>query len=176
MKRIAVALFVILLFAALNASAQTAPTPGPEQKKLGVFLGSWTGEGKMETTPFGKGGVVKSTMTCSWYSGGFHLICNSEDVGPGGKITGHSIYGYNAEKKQYFTFSIDSAGFDGPGTAKVEGSTWTFDGTATMGGKTYWFRSAVKLVSPTEITYNGEYSEDGKTWKLQGQGKLTKKP
>jgi hypothetical protein len=175
MKRIAVASVVILLLAALTALAQTASTPSAEQKKFGVFIGSWTGDGRVETTPFGKGGIVKSTMTCSWFTGGFQLVCNSEDVGPMGKISSHSIYGYNAEKKQNFSFSIDSSGFDGPGTAKVDGSTWTFDGTATMGGKTFWFRTVVKLGSPTEITYKGEYSEDGKTWKPQAEGKLTKK-
>jgi hypothetical protein len=44
-----------------------------------------------------------------------------------------------------------------------------------MGGKTYWFRTAVKLVSPNELTYRSEYSEDGKAWKLQSEGKMVMK-
>lgn len=176
MKRAVLPIIMILLFATLSALAQTSPAPSPEQKKLGVFVGAWTGEVKMEATPFGKGGVVKSTMTCSWYTGGFQLVCNSEDVGPMGKINSLAIYGYSLEKKQYFTFGIDSSGFDGPGTAKVDGINWTFDGTVAMGGKTYWFRTVAKFVSPAELTFRAEYSEDGKAWKPQGEGKLTRKP
>jgi hypothetical protein len=169
---------VLLIFGVVAslAQAQNAPAPSPEQKKLGVFVGSWTGEGKMETTPFGKAGVTKSTMNCKWYSGGFHLICDAEDNGPTGKNLGHSIYGYDSDKKQYFTFGVESSGFAGPGEAKVEGSAWTFDGKTTMAGKPLWFRTAVKLASPTEMTWKSEYSEDGKTWKLQGEGKMTRKP
>jgi hypothetical protein len=176
MKRIIIALVVVIILVAVAAQAQTTPPPpGPEQKKLAVFLGTWTGEGKMEASPFGKAGPVKSTMTCAWFTGEYQLVCDSEDSGPMGKIKAHSIYGYDVEKKQYFDFGIDSSGYAGPGTAKVDGSSWTFEGTATVGGKAYWFRTVVKLPSPKELTYKSEYSEDGKDWKLQGEGKMTKK-
>ncbi len=92
-----------------------------------------------------------------------------------GVVKGLGIYGYNSSKKEYITFGIDSFGFGGPGTAKVTGSDWTFEGSDSMGGKTYWFRTFVKLASPSEMTYKSEYSEDGKTWKLQSEGKMTKK-
>lgn len=176
MKRILVASVVMTVLFALAAQAQTTPPPpGPEHKKLGVFVGTWTGEGKAETTPFGKGGAIKSTMTCGWFTGGYQLVCDSDDSGPMGKIKGHSLYGYNVDKKQYFGFGIDSSGFGGPATTKVDGSTWTFEGNDTMGGKTYWFRTVVRLTSPSEMTFKSDYSEDGKTWKPQAEGKMTKK-
>jgi opacity protein-like surface antigen len=176
MKRmVAVSVVMIVLLAAAAQAQTTPPPPGPEHKKLGVFLGAWTGDGKAETTPFGKGGATKGTMTCASYAGGYQLVCDSDDSGPTGNIKSHAIYGYNVEKKQYFSFGIDSNGYGGPGTAKVDGSTWTFEGSDTFGGKTYWFRTAVKLVSPTELTYKSEYSDDGKTWKVQAEGKMAKK-
>jgi hypothetical protein len=176
MKRIVTASAVMIVLFALAAQAQTTPPPpGPEHKKLAVFIGTWTGEGKMETTPFGTGGAVKSTMNCGWFTGGYQLVCDSDDSGPMGKIKAHSIYGYDVEKKQYFSFGIDSNGYGGPLTAKVDGSTWTFEATDTMGGKTYWFRTIVKLASPTELTYKSEYSEDGKTWKPEAEGKMIRK-
>ena len=176
MKRIVIATAVMIVLFALAAQAQTTPPPpGPEHKKLGVFVGTWTGEGKDETTPFSKGGEVKSSMTCGWFTGGYHLVCDSDDSGPMGKTKGHSIYGYNVEKKQYFSFDIDSVGYGAPGTAKVDGSTWAFEGSDTIGGRAYWFRTVVKLPSPTELTYKSEYSEDGKTWKPNAEGKMTKK-
>jgi hypothetical protein len=176
MKSIAIIAALTIICFSFAAQAQTAPpAPGPEAKKLDVFVGTWSGDGKMEATPFGKGGPSTSTMTCAWYAGAYHLICDSEDSGPMGKVKGHSIYGYHTDKKQYITFGIDSTGFGGPGTAKVEGSTWTFDANDTMGGKPIWFRTAVRLTSPKELTWRSEYSEDGKTWKLAGAGKMAKK-
>jgi hypothetical protein len=170
-----IASIVMMVLVALAAQAQTTPPPGPEQKKLAAFLGTWTGEGKMEASPFGKAGTTKSTMACAWFTGEYQLVCDSEDSGPMGKIKAHSIFGYSAEKKHYFSFGIDSAGYAAPGTAKVDGSSWTFEGTDTIGGKAYWFRTAVKLASPKELSYKSEYSEDGKSWKLQGEGKMTRK-
>ncbi len=177
MKRILVASVVVTALFAVAAQAQTTtpPPPGAEVKKLGAFVGTWTGEGKSETSPFGKGGVIKSTMTCGWYTGGYQLICDSDDSGPMGKIKSHGIYGYRVDKKQYFSFGIDSSGFGGPGTVKVDGSTWTFEGNDTMGGKPFWFRTVVRLTSPSELDFKSEYSEDGKTWKQQSEGKMTKK-
>jgi hypothetical protein len=174
MKRAAMAIAVLVLFSAV-AQAQTAPpVPGPEHKRLSVFVGTWTGTGKAETTPFGKGGPVWGTMTCAWFEGGFHLICDSDDTTPGGKMKSHSVYGYDVEKKQYVSFGVDSTGFGGPGTARVEGSTWTFEASAPMGGKTFWFRSVVRLLTSTELTYRSLYSEDGKTWTLMVDGKMVK--
>lgn len=176
MKRIVIAAVVMIVLFALAAQAQTTPPPpGPEQKKLGVFVGTWTGQGKAEDSPFGKGGTTTSMTTCAWFTGGYQVVCDSDDSGPMGKIKGHSIYGYNADKKHYFMFGIDSAGYAGPGTASVEGSAWTFQSSDTFGGKTYHFRAVVKFNSPTELTYKSEYSEDGKIWKLQAEGKMTRK-
>ena len=55
----------------MAAKAQQAPTPGPEQKKLGYFVGKWTTEGEMKASPMGPGGKITSTDTCEWFDGGF---------------------------------------------------------------------------------------------------------
>jgi hypothetical protein len=175
MKRVAMASALVVFFSFVAQAQTTPPAPGPEHKRLSVFAGTWTGTGKAETTPIGQGGTIAGTMTCAWYSGGFHLVCDSDDATPGGRIKSHALYGYDAEKKQYFSFSIDSTGYGGPGTAKVDGTAWTFEGSAAVGGKTLWFRTVVKLPSPTELTYRSEFSEDGKAWKLQSEGKMLKK-
>lgn len=176
MKHILVVAGLVALLFALAAQAQTTPPlPGPEQKQLGVFVGSWAEEGNMEATPFGKAGTTKGTMTCAWYTGEYQLVCDSESSGPMGKIKSHGIIGYNVEKKHYFSFGIDSTGYAGPGTVKVDRSSWTFEATDTISGKTYHFRTVVKFVSPNEQTYKSEYSEDGKNWKLMSEGKMTRK-
>ncbi len=176
MRRIILASVVISMLFVLAAQAQTTPPqPGPELKKLGAFVGKWTGEGKFEATPFSKGGAVKSTMACRWFTGGYQVVCDSEDSGPTGVVKGIGIYGYKTEKKQYFSFGIDSMGFGGPGTVKVAGNDWTFEANDTMGGKTFWFRTVVTLASPSEMTFKSDYSEDGKNWKPAAEGKMTRK-
>jgi len=176
MNRVVAACAVVILLLAVAAQAQTTPPPpGPEHKKLAVFLGTWAGDGKAELTPFAKGGPTTGTMTCAWYAGGYQLVCDSDDSGPMGRIKSHAIYGYNVAKEQYFSFGIDSSGYGGPGTARVDGSTWTFEGSDTFAGKTYWFRTVVTLTSPAALTYTATYSEDGKTWKPSGEGKMTRK-
>jgi hypothetical protein len=176
MKSVALALALAVVCCSFTASAQSKPpAPSPEQKRLDVFVGTWSGSGKMEKSPFGDEGATTSTMTCAWYTGGYHLVCDSEDSGPMGKLKGHSLYGYHPDKKQYITFGIDSTGFGGAGIAKVDGSNWTFEGNDTVGGKPIWFRTAVRLITPKELTWKSDYSEDGKTWKMMGEGKMTKK-
>ncbi len=176
MKRQVSFTVVLLLIVAEAAWAQKPPAPSPELKKLGVFVGSWTGDGKLMTTPFSPGGIMHSTMTCNWYHGGYHLVCDAEDSGPAGKNFGHSIHGYDAEKKQFFTYGIESSGFAGPGGATVDGSTWMFDAKTTMTGKPFWYRTNMRFASPTQLSWKSEYSEDGKAWKPLGEGKLAKKP
>lgn len=174
MKRIAVASALMVMLSAAAAQAQ-APAPGPEHQKLVVFVGTWTGEGMMEASPFGKGGPTRSTMTCSRFAGGYHLVCDSDDSMPMGEVKAHSVYGYDTEKKQYYSFGIESNGFGGPMTAKVEESDWTFEGNGTMQGKSFWYRTVLRIVSPNELTYSSEYSEDGRTWNVHAMGRMVKK-
>jgi hypothetical protein len=174
MKRIAVVLVFLMLLFALAAQAQTPP-PGPEHKKLGMYVGTWTGENKSEANPFGKGGISKNTRSCAWFTGEYQVVCDVEESGPIGKTKSLEILGYSSEKKQYFLFYITGAGKSGMIPGNVDNSvwTWTWDGVAAS--KTYHVRLTAKYPSPTERTSKAEYSEDGKNWKLAEEGKMTKK-
>jgi lipocalin len=165
MKRIVIASVVMMLLFAVAAQAQTTP-PGPEHKKLGVWLGTWTGEGKWVSN---KGETTKTTASCSWFTGEYQMVCNTEDSDPSGNSKGQFVMGYSLAKKQFLGFSISSSGNTVVLTGRVEGSTWTWTGDDRQG------RLVVNFASPTEYTYKVEYSEDGKSWKLAGEGKLTKK-
>jgi hypothetical protein len=70
MKRIIIASVVMMLLVALAAQAQTTPQPsGPEHKKLGVFVGTWTTELKIEADSPDKGKTYKYTKLCTWFTG-----------------------------------------------------------------------------------------------------------
>jgi hypothetical protein len=172
MKRIVIAPAVMLLLVALAAQAQTAPTP--EHKKLGVFIGTWTTEVKIEADSPDKGKTYKGTNVCTWFTGEYQVICDSEGSGFAGTRKSHSIYGYSEEKKQYFYFSITSAG-ESPLmlTGRVDGSVWTWEFSNTEGDKTIQGRVVVTFASPNEYTVKSEYSEDGKNWILTAEGKAS---
>jgi hypothetical protein len=174
MKRTVIASVVMTLLFALAAQAQTPP-PGPEHKKLGLWLGTWTGEGKDEATPFGKAGTSKSTSSCTWFTGEYQVVCNADYSGTNGKGKALYILGYSMTKKQYFVFFNNSDGDSGMIPGKVDGSVWTFENSDTVGGKTYQFRTVFKFASPDQNSSKSEYSEDGKNWKVSAEGKGTKK-
>jgi hypothetical protein len=176
MKRMVIASVVLMLLFALAAQAQTPP-PGPEHKKLGAWLGNWTAEGKTEATPWGEtAGSSKGTASCAWYAGEYQIVCDGEGTGSNGKAKFHMILGYSAPRKQYFTFSHNSAGGNsGLLFGNFDGSVWTYEGSLTREGKTYQRRSVGKFASPKEYNYKWEYSEDGKNWKVSAEGKMTKK-
>jgi hypothetical protein len=176
MKRIVIASVVMMLLFALAAQAQTPP-PGPEHKKLADFVGTWATEGKHEVTPWGgKAGTYKDTTACRWFAGEYQVICDVDATGPSGTYKSHMITGYSAQRKQYYSFSINSLGGSSQlRIMKVDGSTWTYEGSNTSTGKTYQIRFAGKFPSSKEWVYKWEYSEDGKNWKTYSEAKMTKR-
>ena len=77
------------------------PKPGPEVKKLDVFVGTWTSEGEIKPNPMMPAGKFTSKDSCSWYKGGFHVVCTSKGSGAMGAMQGLGIIGYNTEDKVY---------------------------------------------------------------------------
>jgi hypothetical protein len=73
MKRTGMTLVAVMFAAA--AMAQTgAPKPGPELKKLDVFVGTWTLAGTLKPGMMGSGGTMTENEKCEWMEGGFYLV------------------------------------------------------------------------------------------------------
>jgi hypothetical protein len=99
----------VLFFCTTMALAQGPsgpPKPGPEVKKLGVFIGKWTADGNVKPGGMmGPGGESPGTESCEWTSGGFAVLCRETATVPGmGKITDVSITTYDAEAKKLCIF------------------------------------------------------------------------
>ena len=153
---------------------QGPPKPGPEVQKLKMFEGKWTGESEMKPSAFGPGGKMTSMDDCTWFEGGFQLVCKGTMTGAMGKVQGTSVMGWNGEEKVYKYMGYDSMGMMGSATGSVSGKTWTWNGTDKMGGKTIHSRYTIVETSPTSYTFKWETSEDGKTWNTIAEGKSTK--
>jgi hypothetical protein len=176
MRSIAITVgFCLVAGAALAQAPQAPPKPGPEVQKLSVFAGKWTGESDMKPSPFGPGGKMTSSDDCTWYEGGFQIVCKGTSTGPMGKVSGTSAMGWNGEEKAYKYMGFDSMGMMATATGTVSGNTWTWNGEDKMGGKTVHSRYTITTTSPTSYTFKWETSEDGKTWNTIMEGKSTKK-
>lgn len=168
---------MVVLFAAV-AVAQEPPAPQPTagHKALEAWVGTWSGQGEMKPGPFGPGGPMSWTEECSWFEGGgFHVICRSQGTGPMGAMKGLGIVGYNAEKKVYTHYGVDSTGWSGFAEGSREGDTWTFQSQEMMGGTTFHSRATMTMTSPTTMSFSWGVSEDGSTWTVMMEGTTTKR-
>lgn len=173
--RMAVATLSIGLAAAVVVGQQGPPKPGPETKKLDGFAGKWQGEADMKPGPWGPGGKMTSQDECTWFEGGWQLVCNSSGSSPMGSMKGQGIMAWSPEDKVYKYMGYDNMGMMTYATGTNTGNSWNWKSTDKMGGKTVHSRYTVTLTSPTTQTFKWETSEDGKTWATMAEGKSTKK-
>ena len=164
----------LVLWAATAFAQPPAPQPGPEQKNLASFAGTWKMEGKMEASPFGPGGTMTGTETCKLFEGGWHLVCESSGTGPFGAVKGHAIMTYDRNAKLYRYFAINNMPDADLATGTKSGNVWTWTSKMDMGGKSLQSRFVITEDSPTAHSYKWEMSEDGKSWKTVMSGKSTK--
>lgn len=166
----------MILLATVAVAQMEMPKPGPEHKKMDVFVGSWTLDGDMKPGPMGPGGKMTEKEKCEWMEGGFYLVCHSsytaEKMGNG---VGLSIMGYSNDDKAYTyrEFASDGEFVDSRGT--IDGDTWTWIGDEKMGGMTTKGRFTMKMTSATSYTFSFEMSQDGTKWTTMMDGKATKK-
>ena len=175
MRRISLTLALCLAAGAALAQQPAPPKPGPETKKLDAFAGKWQGEAEMKPGPWGPGGKITSDDDCSWFEGGWQLVCHTNGKGPMGAIKGEGVMAWSPEDKVYKYMGYDSTGMTMIGTGTASGNAWNWKSTDKMGGKTIHSRYTVMLTSPTTQTFKWETSEDGKTWNTIAEGKSTKK-
>jgi hypothetical protein len=150
------------------------PKPGPEVKKLDYFVGKWTSEGEIKPNPMMPAGKFSSSDSCSWFKGGFHVVCTSKGSGAMGAMQGLGMLGYNSEDKVYTYDGIDNTGHMEHSKGTTDGKTWSYTGEDKMGGKTIYGRYSITDLTPDSYTFKWEMSEDSKAWNAVMEGKATR--
>jgi hypothetical protein len=171
MKRLIIASTVMMLFAALTAQAQTVWRPGIE---LGAWVGTWSGEVKYADN---QKETFKVALSCTWSASQYDVICDQDGSLSGRKHKETKVFGYSVENRQYFFFFIeyiDNLEYSGMSLGKINGSIWTYYRSLVVAGKKYKNRTKFNFTSPNECTETIEYSEDGKSWKIDTEIKWTK--
>ena len=174
MRSILTAILGVALFtSALAAQQPSPPKPGPEQKRIGYFAGDWTFQGEAKQSPMGPAGKISSTESCSWFAGGFHLVCRTKGTGPTGSSTSQSTMSYDSGRKAYTYHSINSMGSVIFVRGQVDGKVWTWTDDVTIEGNTVKIRATVTEESPTAYSFKLE-AGDGGAMAVIEEGRATK--
>jgi hypothetical protein len=137
-----VALSLTIGITAVAQQGAIAPKPSPGHKKLAAFAGTWNDEAEIKPGPLGSGGKMSLTETCEWFTGGFSLICHTEE-------------------QVYRSYDFNSVGQSGAAKGTVDGDTWTFDGESKIDGKLIKTRYTIQLPSPDSAVLKAEASVAG---------------
>ncbi len=140
-------------------------SPGPEHKKLGVFLGRWHTTGELAASSSSPAEKIDAIDTYEWYPGGYFLVHHARGRIGDNEIRSMEIMGYDPGRKCYFAPFFDSTGGFGTEEIRLDGDTWTWRGSNVMGVKEH---RCVAVVSEDRrmISARHERSEDGKNWEL----------
>lgn len=158
---VGVALTLMSGIASVAQQPTSAVQPGPEHKKLGVFVGTWNDEAVMKPGPFGPGGKMNLTETCDWFTGGFSLVCHTDTTGYLGHLKTLTVLTYDPEEKKYRLHEFNSVGWSEAAEGTVDGDTWTFLGESKIGGRMVKTRSTIRMSTPDSALMMSEVSVEG---------------
>jgi hypothetical protein len=173
--RSAVWLFAFCFSVRLAAQApDQSLKPGPEHKRLEVFLGKWTTQGQAKASPYGPAGSITATETFEWLPGGFFMIHRSEGRQGTIEVKWLEILGYDARKKIYTTHTVDNFGNSvlWQGTWRDNTLTWTAD--SYVAGKPLKERCVIAANSPGTMAIKCEYSTDAAKWQPNLESTMTR--
>jgi len=160
-------------FALAAKPANDTPAPGPEVQKLDYYVGTWKGHGETKGGPFGPAGKLSSRQTCSWFAGGFQVVCRGEETGPTGTRQYLNILSYDEKTKSYTQYSISSRGeseFDLGGSLVGNMLTYRLGG----GGNAPKIRYTETQLSPSRYLYRAEAAMPGGPWQPIAEGEIVR--
>jgi hypothetical protein len=166
MKRMALVVGMVVLVFAVSLWAQTtAPQPDPELKKFDVFLGHWTYVGEYKAGLLGPASKVTGDWSGNQILGGFFFQDQFTEKGVAGETRGFEIIGYDPANKTFFSNEYHNDGNMLSGAYAFSGSTLTYTGKFTVGGKPYMIKATGILAADSmSFTIKAEISPDGTTW------------
>jgi len=166
----------LFLAICIGISAQSqAPQPGPEAKKLAMFVGNWQYEGAAKASPLGPAAKISGKQTARVVGGGFAVEFTGEETGVfGGVKWGETdVYDSAAKSNRYLGYQDDGSTWQG--SSSISGNVLKFSGTQSAKGVSYQARGTITFAADGKsFTQQNEISTDGKTWALWFDVKCTK--
>jgi len=174
--RATAALLVLSSSLAVAQAPVGPPKPGPEHQRLGYFVGTWHGEGKINQNSFMPAGTFASDDRCDWFEGGFAVVCYSKGTGPTGPTASLGIMGYSTEEKVYTYLGVENSPMAMTSVPRgtVKDGAWVYEDESKVGGKVVKSRYLLNETSPSAYTFKWELLGDDGSWQTIVEGKFTK--
>jgi hypothetical protein len=146
------------------AEVQTPPAkPGPEHKKLEIWVGDWTYEGEDKATSFQPARAYTGKARVRLILGGFFVEWHAEESN--GKGAWREIDGYDPATKRFFWHAFYANGGVEIVTYAIEGNTVSLSGSTVIGGKQAELRGTCVFASDgRSFVEKLGVSVEGKTW------------
>jgi hypothetical protein len=168
---------LLMLSGHLRAQSQNNPKPGPEQKKLEVWVGEWNHDVQTKATPLGPAEKFSGTITYGFVLNEFYLEGKWSEKHADGITKGEEWHWYDPATKTHNVNAYGDDGFVTVGNEAVNGTTWTSISRQTDAkGQVSKVRTSGTM-SPDAKSFVGTWDlsmDDGKTWVSWWEIKLTK--
>ena len=150
------------------------PKPGEAHKRLGAFVGEWTGPETMFPAPWDPvGGKAMARVVNRWIIDGFAVVQDYEQR-KAGKVVfrGHGVIWFDPAKQEYVMNWWDSiGGSGGQYRGTFDGSILRLSSPMPQGGHS---RTSWNFDSSGGYSFNMEISGDGQTWQPAMLGSYTR--
>lgn len=145
----------------------------PDLAPLGAYLGRWHSSGESRATMFSKAGRSSADVECRWSLGGRFLACDMRIVAGGDSIEQLSAYG-PADSGRFALYAVTPGGRPAyQSRVTIVGNTWTYENPVAPATGPRW-RTVNQWVSPGEMHWRAEFSDDGEHWTITNEGVTTK--
>jgi hypothetical protein len=171
------ALASLFFVVAAKAQDMQAAKPGPEVKKMSLFVGHFTNDAEAKPGVMGPNSPamkMSGTTDCKWTSGGFAVLCTGVSQMGGMKSTETALMYYDPGDKMYHYIDTDSSGDVGESTGTADGDTWNWTGKGVMGGQVMYTKFTMKGVSKNGYDWTMAAGDSESSTKEGMSGKVTR--
>jgi hypothetical protein len=152
-----------------------SPGRTPEQEKLSFFVGQWTIEGEIKTSPLGPSGGYTGTHRNDWAPDGVSLILHWDEHRPTGSDSGTGVYTYDAVNRNYKYQGTSSDGETENSVGTLQGDTWTWLSNISLpSAEIARGRFVIRQTSTAAYDFRFEIGSQAGVWTLVMEGKATK--
>ncbi|HXY70723.1 MAG TPA: hypothetical protein VEH62_14880 [Gemmatimonadales bacterium] len=164
---------LVLAAAAVWLAPAAALAQRLEVSPLAAFVGRWHSIGESHATRYSQAGRSEADLECRWSAGGRFLWCDTRIVA--GTDTTEQLSAYGPGSDGRFVLYVMAPGGRPAYTGRVTiaGNTWTYDNPNAPAAGTRW-RTINEWVSPAEMHWRAEFTEDGEHWTVTTEGVDTK--
>lgn len=146
---------------------QPIPTPGPEHRRLEIFVGEWRTEGEVLASDSSPAVRFTALDTYEWLAGGFFLLHHVDAQMGDTQVKALEVIGYDAASQTYTTHSYDNLGGSIAYQGILSGRAWTVFGDSER------FHGEFSADGNT-LTGRWEQRRDGSNWRPWMDVKLTR--